>query len=95
MGLGPSANLNPERRDPSLFQAIHGSAPDIANKGNANPVGETWSAAMLLDFRGEREAAACVEGAIGRGLREGRVCTADLGGRATTREMGEAIRAAL
>jgi tartrate dehydrogenase/decarboxylase/D-malate dehydrogenase len=95
MGLAPSANLNPERRYPSLFQAIHGSAPDIAGKGVANPIGEIWSSAMLLDFVGEAEAARRVEAAIARVLSEGRMRTGDLGGRATTREMGEAIRAAL
>jgi tartrate dehydrogenase/decarboxylase / D-malate dehydrogenase len=95
MGLAPSANLNPERRYPSLFQAIHGSAPDIARKGVANPIGEMWSAAMLLDFLGEAEAAQRVEAAIASVLREGRVRTADLGGRATTKDMGDAIRAAL
>ncbi len=95
MGLAPSANLNPERRYPSLFQAIHGSAPDIAGKGTANPIGEVWSAAMLLDFLGEREAAIRVEDAIARVLAQGRVRTGDLGGRATTRELGGAIRAAL
>jgi tartrate dehydrogenase/decarboxylase/D-malate dehydrogenase len=95
MGLAPSANLNPERRYPSLFQAIHGSAPDIAGQGIANPIGEIWSAAMLLDFLGEPEAARRIEAAIGSVLREARVRTGDLGGRATTREMGEAIRAAL
>src|SRR6266550_6920921 len=95
MGLAPSANLNPERRYPSLFQAIHGSAPDIAGKGVANPIGEIWSSAMLLDFVGEAEAARRVEAAITRVLSEGRLRTRDLGGRATTTEMGEAIRAAL
>jgi len=95
MGLAPSANLNPERRYPSLFQAIHGSAPDIAGKGVANPIGEIWSSAMLLDFVGEAEAARRVEAAIARVLSEGRVRTGDLGGRATTTEMGRAIRAAL
>ncbi len=95
MGLAPSANLNPERRYPSLFQAIHGSAPDIAGKGIANPIGEIWSAAMMLEFLGQKEDAARVEAAISRVLAEGRVRTGDLGGKATTREMGEAIRAAL
>jgi tartrate dehydrogenase/decarboxylase / D-malate dehydrogenase len=95
LGLAPSANLNPERRYPSLFQAVHGSAPDIAGTGVANPIGEIWSAAMLLDFVGEPDAARGIEAAIGVVLREGRVRTGDLGGRATTREMGEAIRAAL
>ncbi len=95
MGLAPSANLNPERRYPSLFQAIHGSAPDIAGQGIANPIGEIWSAALLLDFLGEAEAARRMEEAIGQVLVEGRVRTGDLGGRATTRELGDAIRAAL
>ncbi len=95
MGLAPSANLNPERRYPSLFQAIHGSAPDIAGKGVANPIGEIWSAAMLLDFVRESDAARRVEAAIGCVLAEGRTRTGDLGGRATTREMGGAIREAL
>jgi len=92
MGLAPSANLNPERRYPSLFQAIHGSAPDIAGRGIANPIGEIWSAAMMLDFLGEREAAQRVERAIGAVLAAGDVRTGDLGGRATTGELGAAIR---
>jgi tartrate dehydrogenase/decarboxylase/D-malate dehydrogenase len=95
MGLAPSANLNPEHRYPSLFQAIHGSAPDIAGKGIANPIGEIWSAAMLLDFLGESDAARRIEDVIESVLREGRVRTRDLGGEATTTEMGNTIREAL
>jgi tartrate dehydrogenase/decarboxylase/D-malate dehydrogenase len=95
MGLAPSANLNPERRYPSLFQAIHGSAPDISGKGIANPVATIWSVQMLLDYLGESEAAAMLMRAIETVLREGKVHTPDLGGRSTTREMGEAIRAEL
>jgi tartrate dehydrogenase/decarboxylase / D-malate dehydrogenase len=95
MGLAPSANLNPERRFPSLFQAIHGSAPDIAGRGVANPIGEIWSIAMLIEFLGESAAARRIEKAIEHVLGAGQVRTAELGGRATTREMGEAIRAAL
>jgi tartrate dehydrogenase/decarboxylase/D-malate dehydrogenase len=95
MGLAPSANLNPERRYPSLFQAIHGSAPDIAGKGVANPIAEIWSMAMLIEFLGETAAAGRIEAAIEHVLGVGQVRTPDLGGRATTREMGEAIRAAL
>jgi tartrate dehydrogenase/decarboxylase/D-malate dehydrogenase len=95
MGLAPSANLNPERRYPSLFQAIHGSAPDIAGKGVANPIAEIWSMAMLIEFLGETAAARRIEAAIEHVLGAGQVRTPDLGGRATTREMGEAIRAAL
>src|SRR6266568_3777473 len=95
MGLAPSANLNPERRYPSLFQAIHGSAPDIAGKGVANPIGEIWSSAMLLDFVGEAEAARRVEAAIARVLAAGQVRTPDLGGTATTRQLSEAVRTQL
>ncbi|HEY7356083.1 MAG TPA: tartrate dehydrogenase [Ktedonobacterales bacterium] len=95
MGLAPSANLNPERRYPSLFQAIHGSAPDIAGKGVANPIASIWSAQLLLDFLGEQEAAAALMRAIEAVLAAGQVRTPDLGGDATTRQMGEAIRAHL
>jgi len=92
MGLAPSANLNPERRYPSLFQAIHGSAPDIAGQGVANPVASLWSAQLLLEFLGEQEAATLLMRAIETVLAHGRVRTPDLGGHATTRELGEAIR---
>ncbi|HLV98044.1 MAG TPA: tartrate dehydrogenase [Ktedonobacterales bacterium] len=95
MGLAPSANLNPERRYPSLFQAIHGSAPDIAGKGIANPIASIWSAQLLLDFLSEQEAAALLLRAIEVVLAEGQVRTPDLGGTATTRQMGDAIRASL
>jgi tartrate dehydrogenase/decarboxylase/D-malate dehydrogenase len=92
MGLAPSANLNPERRYPSLFQAIHGSAPDIAGRGIANPVASIWSAQLLLDFLGEQEAAALLMRAIETVLAAGQVRTPDLGGGATTQQVGEAIR---
>lgn len=92
MGLAPSANLNPERRYPSLFQAIHGSAPDIAGKGIANPIASIWSAHLLLAFLGEHEAARLLMGAIEAVLASGQVRTPDLGGTATTRELGHAIR---
>jgi tartrate dehydrogenase/decarboxylase/D-malate dehydrogenase len=95
MGLAPSANLNPERRYPSLFQAIHGAAPDIAGKGVANPVASIWSAQLLLDFLGEQEAAALLMQAIEAALAAGQARTPDLGGMATTRQMGDAIRACL
>jgi tartrate dehydrogenase/decarboxylase / D-malate dehydrogenase len=95
MGLAPSANLNPERRYPSLFQAIHGSAPDIAGKRVANPIGEIWSAAMLIEFLGEAKAAERIESATEQILQEARVRTPDLGGRASTQDVGSAIRAAL
>lgn len=95
MGLAPSANLNPEGRYPSLFQAIHGSAPDIAGQGIANPVATIWSVQMMLDHLGEKAAAASLMRAIETVLGAGEVHTPDLGGKATTHEMGEAIRAAL
>lgn len=92
LGLAPSANLNPERRYPSLFQAIHGSAPDIAGKGIANPIASIWSAQLLLDFLGEQEAAALLMQAIEAVLAVGQVRTPDLGGTATTRQLGDAVR---
>src|SRR5579885_564632 len=92
MGLAPSANLNPERRYPSLFQAIHGSAPDIAGKGIANPIASIWSAQLLLEFLGEDEAATILMRAIEAVLAEGKVHTPDLGGTATTRQLGQAVR---
>lgn len=92
MGLAPSANLNPERRYPSLFQAIHGSAPDITGKGIANPVASIWSAQLMLDFFEEHEAANLLMRAIEETLASGQALTPDLGGKANTRELGEAIR---
>ena len=93
MGLAPSANLNPEREYPSLFEPVHGSAPDIAGKGIANPVAQIWSGAMMLDHLGEKEAAHAVEEAIFRVLATSFVRTQDIGGNASTRDMGEAIAA--
>jgi tartrate dehydrogenase/decarboxylase/D-malate dehydrogenase len=90
IGIAPSANLNPERRFPSLFEPVHGSAPDIAGRNIANPVGMIWSGAMMLDFLGERAAHDAMLAAIETVLREG-PRTADLGGRADTTEMGRAI----
>ena len=95
LGLAPSANLNPERRYPSLFQAIHGSAPDIAGRGIANPIASIWSGQLLLDHLGEQEAAGILMRAIEEVLAAGKVCTPDLGGTATTRQLSEAIRARL
>jgi len=92
MGLAPSANLNPERRYPSLFQAIHGSAPDIAGKGIANPLASLWSGQLLLDFLGEHEAAMLLMGAIEEVLVRAQMRTPDLGGTATTHQLGDAIR---
>ena len=93
MGLAPSANLNPERVYPSLFEPVHGSAPDIAGKGIANPVAQIWSGAMMLRHLGEEQAAHAVEQAIFKVLAASAVRTRDIGGKAGTREMGEAIAA--
>jgi tartrate dehydrogenase/decarboxylase/D-malate dehydrogenase len=92
LGLAPSANLNPERRYPSLFQAIHGSAPDIAGKGIANPIASIWSGQLMLDYLGEHEAAATLMRAIEEVLAAGQARTPDLGGTANTRQLGEAVR---
>lgn len=94
IGVAPSANIDPERRFPSMFEPVHGSAPDIAGKGVANPIAQIWSGAMMLDHLGEGEAAAAILRAIERVLAEG-PRTRDLGGQAGTREVGEAIAAAV
>src|SRR6204780_2172513 len=96
IGIAPGANINPEREFRSMFEPVHGSAPDIAGKGVANPIGQIWTAAMMLTHLGETKAAAAVEGAIARVLadKSGRR-TPDLGGKAATRELGAAIVAAL
>jgi tartrate dehydrogenase/decarboxylase/D-malate dehydrogenase len=91
IGIAPAGNINPERRFPSLFEPVHGSAPDIAGKGVANPVGQIWAAALMLDHLGEIEAAGAVVRAIEEVLGLPRFRTRDLGGEATTRECGQAI----
>jgi tartrate dehydrogenase/decarboxylase/D-malate dehydrogenase len=93
LGLAPSANINPERKFPSLFEPVHGSAPDIAGKGIANPIAAIRSAAMMLDFLGEATAAQAIEAAVASNLAEGRVRTPDLGGRNSTVEVGDDIAA--
>jgi tartrate dehydrogenase/decarboxylase/D-malate dehydrogenase len=96
IGIAPSANLNPERTHPSLFEPVHGSAPDIAGQGIANPIGQIWSGALMLDFLGHREAGAAIVSAIERTLADPAAPrTRDLGGRATTVEVGKAIAAML
>ena len=94
IGLAPSANLNPERRFPSLFEPVHGSAPDIFGRNIANPIAMIWSAALMLDFLGERAAHAAIMAAIEQVLIEG-PHTPDLGGTASTTALGEAIAARL
>lgn len=90
IGVAPSANLNPPRRYPSMFEPVHGSAPDIAGQGIANPVGQMWAAAMMLDHLGEPTASAALVGAFEAALHAG-VLTRDLGGRASTAELTEAV----
>ncbi len=90
LGLGPSGNINPEGDFPSMFEPIHGSAPDIAGKGIANPVGTIWSGAIMLETLGQKEAAADIVNAIECALEKG-VKTKDLGGTATTAEITSEI----
>jgi len=94
IGLAPSGNLNPERTFPSLFEPVHGSAPDIAGKGIANPIAMIWSGALMLDFLGQREAHDAILRAIEQVLKSG-PRTRDLGGSASTTEVGEAVAALL
>jgi tartrate dehydrogenase/decarboxylase/D-malate dehydrogenase len=91
LGLAPSANLNPERRHPSMFEPVHGSAPDIAGRGIANPCAAILSAAMMLAFLGEREAGQAIEEAVDSVLARQSVVPADLGGTATTEAVGAAV----
>jgi len=95
IGIAPSGNINPERQFPSMFEPVHGSAPDIAGQGIANPIGQIWSGAMMLDHFGETEAAAAILGAIETVLAAGASLTPDMGGTASTSELGAAIEAAL
>ncbi len=87
LGLGPTANLDPERRFPSMFEPIHGSAFDITGKGIANPIASFWSAALMLEHLGEPKAASRLMDAIERTLAAGDVLTPDLGGKATTTDV--------
>jgi tartrate dehydrogenase/decarboxylase/D-malate dehydrogenase len=91
IGIAPAGNINPEGKFPSLFEPVHGSAPDIAGQGVANPIGQIWSGAMMLDHLGEREAAAAIVDAIARVLSERTLRTRDLGGNADTTACGKAV----
>jgi len=93
IGIAPSGNLNPEKEFPSMFEPVHGSAPDIAGKGIANPIAQIWSGAMMLRHLGASEAADAIENAIADVLAKLEVRTADIGGQATTKEMGATIAA--
>jgi tartrate dehydrogenase/decarboxylase/D-malate dehydrogenase len=94
IGIAPSANINPTREYPSLFEPVHGSAPDIAGKGIANPIGQIWCGAMMLEHLGHADAAAAVMRGIERALADG-PRTPDLGGKATTAALGKSIADAL
>ena len=91
MGLAAGANLNPERRYPSMFEPIHGSAPDIAGKGIANPLASIWSASQIFDFFGHEDWGKRVIDAIEQVLVEKKALTPDIGGTASTWEVGDAV----
>ncbi|MSO77313.1 MAG: tartrate dehydrogenase [Alphaproteobacteria bacterium] len=91
IGIAPSSNINPERTAPSMFEPVHGSAPDIAGKGIANPIGQIWSAAMMLQHLGHPDAALAIESAIETALTGGGPRTRDMGGNGSTVDVGKAI----
>ena len=95
IGIAPSGNINPDRIYPSVFEPVHGSAPDIAGQGIANPIGQIWSGAMMLEHLGETEAAAAIVKAIEGVLAEQKLRTRDLGGAANTVDCGKAVAARL
>jgi tartrate dehydrogenase/decarboxylase/D-malate dehydrogenase len=95
IGIAPSGNINPERTYPSVFEPVHGSAPDIAGQGVANPIGQIWSGAMMLEHLGEPDAAAAVMQAIEHVLKDPKLRTRDLGGSANTEAAGKAVAAAI
>ncbi|WP_027416039.1 tartrate dehydrogenase [Aneurinibacillus terranovensis] len=91
LGIAPSANINPEKKYPSMFEPVHGSAPDIAGKGIANPIAAIWCTSMMLEHLGQTKSAEAIMQAVQDILQEGEVLTPDLGGRATTEEVGDYI----
>ncbi len=95
IGIAPGANINPEKEYPSMFEPVHGSAPDIAGRGIANPIAQIWTGAMMLEHLGHPEAARAIVAAIETVVAEGKVVTRDLGGKASTTEVGRAIAALL
>jgi tartrate dehydrogenase/decarboxylase/D-malate dehydrogenase len=95
IGIAPSGNINPENKFPSLFEPVHGSAPDIAGKGIANPIGQIWSGAMLLDYLGEKEAAKTIVDSIEKTLSDKKNRTKDLNGESNTIECANAVEANL
>ena len=95
IGIAPGGNINPEKEYPSMFEPVHGSAPDIAGKNVANPVAQIWTGAMMLEHLGHADAAKAVVDAIEKVVEEGKTVTRDLGGKANTTEAAEAIAALL
>ncbi len=95
IGIAPGANINPEKDYPSMFEPVHGSAPDIAGKNIANPIGQIWSGAMMLDHLGHPQAGAAIVKAIETVIAATKLRTPDLGGKTKTTEMGKAIADAL
>src|SRR5436189_6372185 len=95
IGIAASGNINPERRFPSMFEPVHGSAPDIAGKGIANPLAAVLSAVLMLDHLGLKESAEALRAAVAQVLADGEALTPDLGGKATTAQVGDAVVAAL
>ena len=93
IGIAPGGNINPEKEHPSMFEPVHGSAPDIAGKGVANPIAQIWTGAMMLDHLGYEDAGRAVVQAIERVVQEGKVLTRDLGGTASTVDVGKAVTA--
>jgi len=91
IGLAPGGNINPEKEHPSMFEPVHGSAPDIAGKGIANPIAQIWTGAMLLDHLGHAAAAQAIVRAIETVVADGKTVTRDLGGKASTREVGDTL----
>ena len=95
IGIAPSGNINPENKFPSLFEPVHGSAPDIAGKGIANPIGQIWSGAMMLDYLGEKEASKTIVDSIEKTLSDKKNRTKDLNGESNTIECANAVEANL
>ncbi len=93
IGIAPGGNINPEKEHPSMFEPVHGSAPDIAGKGIANPIAQIWTGAMMLDHLGHEDGGRAVVQAIERVVQEGKVLTRDLGGTASTADVGKAVTA--
>jgi len=91
LGFAASANINPNRKAPSMFEPVHGSAPDIAGQGKANPIAAVWSGAMMLEHLGEQKAASAIMKALDEVSTNTRCCTPDMGGSATTSELADAI----